>query len=85
MKVVTAEEMREIDRNTIKNYGISGTVLMERAGLVVAEKIRELYERRKVIVLSGGGNNGGDGIVVVRNLHEWGWNVKIILFQRKTS
>ena len=24
MKVVTAEEMREIDRITIKNYGISG-------------------------------------------------------------
>lgn len=79
MKVVTAEEMREIDRMTIKGYGISGTVLMERAGLVVAEKIRELYERRKVIVLSGGGNNGGDGIVVARNLHEWGWNAMVIL------
>lgn len=85
MKVVTAEEMREIDRITIKNYGISGTVLMERAGLAVAEKIRELYERRKVIVLSGGGNNGGDGIVVARNLHEWGWNVKITLLLRENK
>ncbi|MDO8746581.1 MAG: NAD(P)H-hydrate dehydratase [Thermodesulfovibrionales bacterium] len=85
MKIITAEEMREIDRITIKNYGISGTVLLERAGLVVAEKIRELYERRKVIVLSGGGNNGGDGIVVARNLHEWGWNVKIILFSRENK
>lgn len=85
MKVVTAEEMRDIDSITIKDYGISGTVLMERAGLVVAEKIRELYERRKVIVLSGGGNNGGDGIVVARNLHEWGWNVKIILLSRENK
>ncbi|MBI3378676.1 MAG: NAD(P)H-hydrate dehydratase [Nitrospirae bacterium] len=85
MKVVTAEEMREIDRMTIKGYGISGTVLMERAGLVVAEEIRELYERRKVIVLSGGGNNGGDGIVAARNLHEWGWNVKIILLSKENK
>ncbi len=101
MKVVTAEEMREIDRITIKNYGISGTVLMERAGLVVAEKIKELFSiqhsgfskklrtpnsepvKLKVIVLAGGGNNGGDGIVVARNLHEWGWNVKIILLSKE--
>ena len=63
MKVVTSEEMRNIDRKTIRNYGISGTTLMERAGLKVAEKIKELFEKRKIIVLSGGGNNGGDGIV----------------------
>ncbi|MDI6744267.1 MAG: NAD(P)H-hydrate epimerase [Thermodesulfovibrionales bacterium] len=85
MKVVTAEEMREIDKITIKNYGISGTVLMERAGLAVGVKIRELYERRKVIVLSGGGNNGGDGIVAARNLHEWGWHVKIIIISKENK
>lgn len=103
MKVVTAEEMREIDRITIKNYGISGTVLMERAGLAVAEKIKELFSvqrsgfskklrtpnsepvKLKVIVLAGGGNNGGDGIVVARNLHEWGWNVKIILLSKENK
>ena len=85
MKVVTAEEMREIDRMTIKGYGIPGDVLMERAGLVVAEKIRELYESRKVIVLSGGGNNGGDGVVIARNLHEWGWKVKIILLSKENK
>jgi len=85
MKVVTAEEMRLIDGTTIKDYGISGTVLMERAGLAVAMKIRELYERRKAIVLSGGGNNGGDGIVAARNLHEWGWNVKVILLSKENK
>jgi len=83
MKVVTAEDMRLIDGTAIKDYGITGAVLMERAGLAVALKIRELYERRKVIVLSGSGNNGGDGIVVARNLHEWGWNVKVILLSKE--
>jgi len=83
MKVATAEEMREIDRKAIKDYGISGTTLMERAGLKVAEKIKELFEKRKIIVLSGGGNNGGDGLVVARNLYEWGWNVKVILLSNE--
>ncbi|KAF0144373.1 MAG: YjeF family protein [Nitrospirae bacterium] len=85
MKVVTAEEMREIDRKTMRNYGISGSVLMERAGLAVAGKIKELFEKQKVIVLSGGGNNGGDGIVVARNLSEWGWNVKVILLSKENK
>jgi len=45
MKVVTAEEMREIDGKTIEESGIPGRVLMERAGTAVAVKIREIYGR----------------------------------------
>ncbi len=83
MKVVTAEEMRGIDKKTIKKYGIPGSTLMERAGLAVAVKIRELFDKKKVIVLAGGGNNGGDGIVIARNLYNWGWNVKVILMAKE--
>ena len=43
LKVVTAKEMQELDRLTIDKYGIAGTILMERAGLAVAEKINELF------------------------------------------
>lgn len=83
MKVVTAEEMRSIDEKTIKKYGIPGSTLMERAGLAAAIKIRELFDKKKVIVLSGGGNNGADGIVIARNLFNWGWNVKVLLMARE--
>ncbi len=79
MKIVNAEEMRLIDRKTIRKYGISGSTLMERAGLAVAVRIRELFDKRKVLVLAGSGNNGGDGIVAARNLFDWGWNVKVLL------
>ena len=41
LKVVTAKEMQGIDRLTIDKYGLSGLVLMERAGLSVVEKIKE--------------------------------------------
>ena len=83
MKVVTAEQMRTIDRVTIEKYGIPGTVLMERAGLSVAEKVRSSFDKKKVIVLAGGGNNGGDGIAAARNLHNWGWHVRVLLMLRK--
>jgi ADP-dependent NAD(P)H-hydrate dehydratase / NAD(P)H-hydrate epimerase len=79
MKVVTAEEMREIDRKTIEEFGISGRVLMERAGTAVAAKIREIYGRKKIIVLSGGGNNGGDGMLAAGILNNEGWDVTVFL------
>jgi NAD(P)H-hydrate epimerase len=83
MKVVTADEMRGIDRKTIGEYGISGSVLMERAGLSVASNIKEIFDKKKVLVLSGGGNNGGDGLVAARTLFKWGWDVKVLMMSIK--
>lgn len=98
MKVVTAHEMREIDRITIDNYGIPGPVLMERAGIAVASKVRELLCQRtedrgqktnnghkKVLVLCGGGNNGGDGLVAARNLFNWGFKVSVLIFSKNSE
>jgi hydroxyethylthiazole kinase-like uncharacterized protein yjeF len=82
MKVVTAEEMRKIDMETIEGFGIPSVVLMERAGLAVSSKIKELVSRKRVIVVSGSGNNGGDGLAVARNLHNEGWDVKVFLAAR---
>jgi hydroxyethylthiazole kinase-like uncharacterized protein yjeF len=79
MKVVTAEEMRIIDRKTIEGYGIPGAVLMERAGFSVTSMIKQVFSPRKVIIMSGSGNNGGDGLVVARNLYNEGWDVKVFL------
>lgn len=43
MKVTTAREMQYVDRIAIEKYGIAGDLLMEMAGLAVAEKINELF------------------------------------------
>lgn len=85
MKVVTAQEMRDIDRRTIEKFGIPGQVLMERAGMAVASKIKELFPQKKTMVLAGGGNNGGDGIVVARELFNSGWHVKVLLFAKQNK
>ncbi len=79
MKVTTSNEMREIDSKTISEYGISGTVLMERAGLAISKKIQEMFNQKKVLVFAGSGNNGGDGMVVARILRSEGSDVKVIL------
>jgi NAD(P)H-hydrate epimerase len=42
MKVVTAEEMRAIDAQTIENIGIPGIVLMENAGKAVTQVVKEI-------------------------------------------
>lgn len=79
MKVVTAKEMSQIDRETINNYGIPGTDLMERAGHAVALKIKEMFSKCRAIIVSGRGNNGGDGFVIARILHNDGWDVHVFL------
>ena len=69
MEIVTAAQMREIDRKAIEEYQMPGVVLMEHAGLRVTETIRELACGPNVVILAGSGNNGGDGFVVARHLY----------------
>ena len=71
MKILTAAEMREVDRRTVE-AGIPGIVLMENAGHRVVEFLAERFAplaEQRIVVLCGKGNNGGDGLVVARQLH----------------
>ena len=81
MKLVTADQMRAIDRDTIENHGIPGPTLMENAGRGIAELIlRDLIPTPRsshVAIFCGKGNNGGDGFVVGRYLHHAGVDVDI--------
>ncbi len=70
MKVLTAAEMREVDRRTIE-LGIPGIVLMENAAHRVVEFLVERFaplSAQRIVVLCGKGNNGGDGLAVARQL-----------------
>ena len=80
MKVVTAQEMRKIDQQTIEQVGIPGAVLMEHAGTAVVRAIRQHFpECRRISVIVGKGNNGGDGLVVARQLAHAGQPIQIFL------
>lgn len=80
MKVVTAAEMREIDRITTEKYGVHPLTLMENAGSGVAQFILERYpEAERITVVCGKGNNGGDGFVAARKLHRAARVVEVVL------
>lgn len=82
MHLVTAEEMREIDQKATSEYGISGLVLMENAGIAVYRTVEELLGTvadKTVLVMCGPGNNGGDGFVVARHLVNHGARVRLML------
>ena len=66
MKLVTASEMRELDRRAIQDLGIPSLVLMENAGRTTYQILRREFPgpRGEVAVVAGRGNNGGDGFVV---------------------
>jgi NAD(P)H-hydrate epimerase len=70
MKVLTADEMRDVDRRT-SEAGIPGIVMMENAGHRVVEFLEERFRplsAQRIVVLCGKGNNGGDGMVIARQL-----------------
>ena len=83
-KIVTAEEMREIDRLTSERYGIPPLLLMENAahaaGRVIVEKLGGSVEGKSVLILCGKGNNGGDGAALGRILWQQGADVEVCLF-----
>ena len=70
MKILTAAEMREVDRLTIER-GIPGIVLMENAAHRVLEAMAKRFRplaAERIVVLCGKGNNGGDGMAIARQL-----------------
>ena len=79
LELLTTSEMAEADRLSIA-AGVSGIVLMERAGSAVADCALQIAPRgRRVVVLCGPGNNGGDGFIAARFLRERGLDVEVHL------
>src|SRR4051812_10855958 len=69
MKIVTAAEMREIDRVTTEKFGVPSLTLMENAGSAVVRFVLEKYKRvRRGTIFCGKGNKGGDGFVAARKV-----------------
>lgn len=74
-----AEQVRAMDDYAINQLGISGTVLMERAGSAAFEYLQKRWpEARTLSVVCGTGNNAGDGYVVARLAREAGFDVQVL-------
>src|SRR2546425_2513990 len=69
MELVTAAEMRELDRAAIETRNIPSLRLMENAGKAVVEEMERFFgplRGKAVTIVAGKGQNGGDGPVTAR-------------------
>ena len=85
MYILTNTQMREADAHTIQDLGVPSLLLMERAGLALAEEAEKMSPHGKIVCLCGGGNNGGDGFVCARILKGNGRSVEVVCIAENFS
>ena len=79
-RVITSEQAKSIDSSARDSFGISTLILMENAGIAVAEEAMKLMKpKTPIAVICGKGNNGGDGFVAARQLLAKGISPEIYL------
>jgi NAD(P)H-hydrate epimerase len=80
LKIVSAEQAREMDEKASREYGVNPELLMEDAGSAVYEVARREYGLDKnYLVVAGTGNNGGDALVAARRLYSAGAKVSVVV------
>ena len=79
-RALTRDQVRNVDRRAIADYGLPGVVLMENAGRGTAELLSQLGIAGRVVICAGKGNNGGDGFVIARHLELRGYETTVLLF-----
>jgi NAD(P)H-hydrate epimerase len=82
MKILTAEQIRLCDKNTINTGNISSIDLMERASETFCNWFSGEFPKDENPILSiicGQGNNGGDGLASARMLQKLGYEVEVFV------
>lgn len=86
MRIVNADQMRELDRRASQEFGVPSIILMENAGMRAFDLIYSILcetGAHRVAIVCGRGNNGGDGFVVARHLHQVSAEVQAFLVGKK--
>lgn len=81
-KLYLAKQVQEIERLAIKDKGIKGIDLMQKAGAVVFGLIQKYYPHASLVIFCGGGNNAGDGYVVAKMALEAGMQIKLYFLSK---
>jgi NAD(P)H-hydrate epimerase len=81
---LTTEQMIEVDRAMMEDFGIELVQMMEHAGRNLAHLARVRFlggdpRRKEVVVLAGTGGNGGGALVCARRLHNYGARVRVFV------
>jgi NAD(P)H-hydrate epimerase len=85
MKVLTAAEMRDVDRLTTERFSVPSILLMENAAARTVEALENKFGAvagKRALVICGKGNNGGDGAAIARLIQVKGARVDALLLGR---
>lgn len=81
MKILSATQIKDVDKYTIENEPISSIDLMERASRAVVSRIICLWKSETPVkIFAGPGNNGGDALAIARMLAEMDYCTEVYLF-----
>lgn len=83
--VLTRDQVRDLDRRAIEQYGLHSLVLMENAGRGCADILERQTISGPVLICCGKGNNGGDGFVLARHLDLRGYSVRVVTWDPPDS
>lgn len=82
----TVEQVRRIDQAAIREGGLHGTELMQRAATAAFAALRRTWpQARKLLVIAGGGNNGGDAFLLARLAWQAQWEVHVIALGERSG
>lgn len=74
-RVMTTNQVRDVDQAAVARFGMHSLVLMENAANRCVDWItRRFPDSPRTVILCGPGNNGGDGLVITRHLRARGWD-----------
>jgi len=81
LPALTEDQMREVDRIAMDDFGLGVLQMMENAGRNLALHAMENIEDSDaaVVILAGSGGNGGGGISCARHLRNRGYRVSLLL------
>lgn len=81
MKILSAKQVKQLDKSTIEEQGIVSIELMERASVMFVDWFIKKYPNKQelVQVICGTGDNGGDGLAVARLLSYLKYRVEIFI------
>ena len=82
LKILSSEQLGQVDQHSIQEQQISSWQLMERASVQALQHILKYIDKHqhRIMVLAGNRNNGGDGLAIAHHLRGSGFDVQIYVF-----
>ncbi|MEI7579472.1 MAG: NAD(P)H-hydrate dehydratase [bacterium] len=87
MKILSAQQNYDVEKETLKSQNIDTLALIERAAKIFVSWFQKNFALRTqtIIVFCGLGNNGSDGLAIARLLSDLGYQVVVYIVRHSVK